>query len=63
VNLRLREGLGEVDGLVPGLPRALRALAREAVDHQGPALPYGELGAVAAMCGIVVLVGHATRVP
>jgi len=48
---------------MPALPPALRALAHEAMGHQGRAHLLAELGAAAATWKLVVLVGRATHVP
>jgi hypothetical protein len=45
------------------LPRALRALAHEAVVTEARASPSGRAGAVVVTCELVVLAGRATHVP
>jgi hypothetical protein len=53
----------EVEGLVPALPRALRALANEAVATRDGPHPLAELEPSPPGASIVVRAGRATRVP
>jgi hypothetical protein len=64
VDWRLRGDKGlEVEGLVPGLPRALQTLAHEPVVAEDGPHPSARPGAVAARASHAVLAGRATRVP
>jgi hypothetical protein len=58
-----RERPGEVEGLVPELPRALRALALGTVITEDAPHPVAELKPSRPGGSVVVLSGRATRVP
>ena len=53
----------EVEGLVTGLPRALRALANKAVVTRDGPHPWAELEPSPPGASVVVLAGRATHVP
>ena len=59
-----QEGPAEVEGLVPELPRALRALANNAVATEDGPHPPDQVGSCRRQVGsIAILASRATRVP